>query len=101
MGPVTNLISCLILAMVIWLVLKLSRKVQVGLSAVAAKNKVNTLVTASHIGVTLVYTFILVIKNFSKSVPQGFRMLAALDFFGGLAEIFLSVMLWFILDSQK
>ena len=57
MGPVTNLISCLILAMVIWLVVKMSRQVQVGMGAVAAKNKVNTLVTASHIGVTLAYTF--------------------------------------------
>ena len=56
LGPVTNLISCLILAMVIWLVVKMSRQVQVRMSGVAAKNKVNTLVTGSHIGVTLAYT---------------------------------------------
>ena len=56
LGPVTNLISCLILAMVIWLVVKMSRQVQAGNGAVAAKNKVNTLVTASHIVVTLAYT---------------------------------------------
>ncbi len=63
----TNLISCLILAMVIWLVVKMSRQVQAGMGAVAAKNKVNTLVTASHIGVNLAYTLTQAIIIFYKS----------------------------------
>jgi hypothetical protein len=79
----------------------MSRQVQVGMGAVAAKNKVNTLVTASHIGVTIVYTLTLIIIIFAKGATQDYRMLSALTFFGGLAEIFLSVMLWFILDSHK
>ncbi len=97
----TNLISCLILAMVIWLVIKISRQVQLGMGGVAAKNKVSTLVTASHIGVTLAYTLTQAILIFRKNPIQDYRMLSAFTFFGGLADIFLSVMLWFILDSQK
>ena len=71
------------------------------MGAVAAKNKVNTLVTASHIGVTLAYTFAQAILIFNKTNTQNFRMYSAFTFFGGLAEIFLSVMLWFVLDTQK
>ncbi len=101
LGPVTNLISCLILAMVIWLVVRMSRQVQLGMGAVAANNKVNTIVTASHIGVTLAYTLTQVILIFNKNRTQYYRMNSAFYFFGGLADIFLSSMLWFILDSQK
>jgi hypothetical protein len=36
LGPLTNLISCLILTMVIILVVKMSRQVQMGASVVAA-----------------------------------------------------------------
>ncbi len=72
-----------------------------GMGAVAAKNKVNTLVTASHIGVTLAYTLTQAIIIFNKTYTQEERMFSAFTFFGGLAEIFLSIMLWFILDSQK
>ncbi len=67
LGPVTNLISCLILAMVIWLVVKMSRQVQAGMGGVASKNKVNTLVTASHISVTLAYTLTQAILSFNRS----------------------------------
>ncbi len=79
----------------------MSRQVQLGMDAVATKNKVNTLVTASHIGVTLAYSLTQVIIIFYKNVTQDYRMTSAFIFFGGLADIFLSVMLWFILDSQK
>ncbi len=71
------------------------------MGAVAAKNKVNTLVTASHIGVTLAYTLTQAILISYKSETQNLRMESAFTFFGGLADIFLSLMLWFILDSQK
>ena len=79
----------------------MSRQVQAEMGAVAAKNKVNTLVTASHIGVTLAFTLTQAILIFGKNEKQHLRMYSAFTFFGGLAEIFLSVMLWFVLDSQK
>ena len=56
LGPVTNLISCLILALVMRHIHRLSKQVKVGSDTVAAKRKVNTLVTVSHIGVTLAFT---------------------------------------------
>ena len=72
-----------------------------GASFVAAKTKINTLVTGSHIGVTLAYTITQVIQLYYKNVTQSYRMYTAFYFFGGLAEIFLSLMLWFILDIEK
>jgi hypothetical protein len=101
LGPLTNLISCLILAFVIVLVAKMSRQVQMGASIVADKTKINTLVTGSHIGVTLAFTITQVMIIFYKNPTKNFRIQSAFTFFGGLAEMFLSVMLWFILDSQK
>jgi hypothetical protein len=56
LGPITNFISCLILTMVIALVLNMTRQVQMGASIVAAKTKINTFVTGSHIGVTIAFT---------------------------------------------
>ena len=74
---------------------------QAGSDTVAAKRKVNTLVTASHIGVTLAYTVSQFIIFFYKNATQEYRMYSAFIFFGGLADLFLSLMLWFILDSEK
>ncbi len=71
------------------------------MGAVAAKNKINTFVISSHIGVTLAYTLTQAIIIFRKSKTQIYRMESAFYFFGGMADIFLSVMLWFILDSQR
>jgi hypothetical protein len=70
LGPVTNLISCLILALVIRHIYKLSKQVQAGSDTVAEKRKMNTLVTASHIGVTLAYTVSQFILIFNKNVVQ-------------------------------
>ena len=80
---------------------RLSKQVQAGSNTVAAKRKVNTLVTASHIGVTLAYTVSQFIIIFYKNLTQDNRMISAFYFFGGLADLFLSLMLWFILDSDK
>ena len=74
---------------------------QAGSDTVADKRKMNTLVTASHIGITLAYTVSQFILVFQKNLTQSFRMTSAFTFFGGLADLFLSVMLWFILDSEK
>ena len=76
---------------------------QAGSDTVAAKRKVNTLVTASHIGVTLAYTVsqFIIIFHKKETNTQFNRMYSAFYFFGGLADLFLSLMLWFILDSEK
>ena len=91
----------MILALVIRHIYRLSKQVQAGSDTVAAKRNVNTLVTASHIGVTLAYTVSQFIIIFNKNKTQVDRMISAFIFFGGLADLFLSLMLWFILDSEK
>ena len=78
-----------------------SSQVQVGTRIVAAKTEINSFITASHIAVTFAYSVTQVILIFYKSFSQDLRMYTAFYFFGGLAEIFLSIMLWFILESQK
>jgi hypothetical protein len=52
-GSIANLISCLILTLVLFLVVKLSRKVKFGKDGVVKNNKINAVVTSSHIMVTL------------------------------------------------
>lgn len=73
---------------------------QTGREIFGAKIKLNTIVTASHIVITLAYTLTQVLIIFSKNKIQYNRMFSAYLFFGGLAEIFLSIMLWFILESK-
>ena len=68
---------------------------------VSSKIKINAFVTISHIVVTLSYTASQVILIFNKSLTQNYRMISAFIFFGGLADIFLSIMLWFILYRNK
>jgi len=95
--------SCLILALVMRHIYRLSKQVQAGSDTVAAKRKVNTLVTASHIGVTLAFSvsqFIIIFNNNDNNAQED-RMFSAFTFFGGLADLFLSLMLWFILESEK
>jgi hypothetical protein len=72
-----------------------------GAAIVGEKAKINTLVTGSHIGVTLACTMAQVMIIFSKNSIQFVRMYSAFDFFEGVADIFLSVMLWFILDNEE
>ena len=56
LAPVTNVLSCFILVLVLILIWKLSKKVRVGKSSVATKNRIDLLVTVSHIVITLAYT---------------------------------------------
>jgi hypothetical protein len=87
--------------MVLVLVLKLSRKVKVGKHGVSEKNKINAFVTTSHILVTLAFSISQGIVYLGLTVVEETRMNSAFTFFGGLADMFLSIMLWFILDSKK
>lgn len=56
LGPLTNFSACFILAMVVLMVLKMSKQVKVGGQTILARNKVSVLITMSHVGVTLTYT---------------------------------------------
>ena len=77
---------------------KLSK--QAGSKNFSAKSKVNVLAICSHILITLAYTVSQFIIIFWKNETQYKRMDSAFYFFGALADVFLSVMLWFILDTE-
>jgi hypothetical protein len=51
--------------------------------------------------VTLAFTITQSLTIHFKNETQDERMNAAFYFFGGLADVFLSVMLWFIFDAEK
>ena len=70
--------------------------------SVFAKRNINMLVTVSHIVVILAATVSQFVIFFSAHKPtREYRMDLTFTFFGGMADLFLSVMLWFILDSDK
>jgi hypothetical protein len=101
LGLISNLISCLILALVMRLLHKRTSSVELGRGEASEKSKINSFVTASHIGVTLAFsvTQILLLSKANKTRVN--RMSTAFYFCGGAADLFLSLMLWFILDNQK
>lgn len=63
----TNLISCSILILVMRLIYKLNKRAVVDREFVKAKNKINAIMTASHVGVTLDFTISQNMLLFSKS----------------------------------
>ena len=65
------------------------------------KTKLNLLVTVSHICLALAFTITQTLIIFRTNVTQTTRMLTAFYFFGGAADLFLSLMLWFILNDDK
>ena len=101
LGPTTNIVSCLILSLVISHIYRISRQVEVGRDTITANNKVDVFVICSHIGITVAYTVSQFVTLFYKNMDQNYRMQTAFLFFGGMADIFLSVMLWFILDADQ
>ena len=71
-----------------------------GKNAVSTKRQINMKVTLGHIFITLAYGVTLIMLFYNKSYNQNYRMDSAFYFFGGLLDIFLSVVLWFILGSE-
>ena len=74
---------------------------KVGKQSVAQNNKINAVVTSSHILVTLAFVATQIEINFETSFTQDYRMNSAYYFFAGVADMFLTIMLWQILDTQK
>ena len=66
-----------------------------------AKSKVNTVVTATHICVAFAFAISQIMFIFTRSGTRGFRILTTFYLIGGLADLILSLMLWFILDNHK
>ena len=98
---ISNFLACIILVLVVRLLTRMTKSIEVGKDKIDRKNKINSLVTATHILVTLAYSITLTIPIFEKQGIQTHRMQTAQYFFGGVADLFLSVMVWFILDNSK
>ena len=102
---ITNLFSCFILGMVIRNVHIKATMVQPSMELdteeVDEENKINKVVFVSHIGVTLAFSITQTTAIFTKTYLQNTRIDSAFYFFGGLADIFLSIMLWFVLRENK
>jgi hypothetical protein len=75
--------------------------VQQGRDSVNAKNKVNKIVTVSHIGVTLAFSITQTLPFFFKNSTSLARIDSAFFLFGGMADLFLSIMMWYIFDDKK
>lgn len=101
LGTLAIVLSCVIITLVLCLIFKISRQVRVGKTAISNKRQVNVLVTLSHILITLAYGVPLAMLFFKATFKQEFRMDSAFYFFGGLLDIFLSVILWFIIGNDK
>ena len=74
---------------------------QQGRDSVNAKNKVNKIVTVSHIGVTLAFSITQTLPFFFKNSTSLARIDSAFFLFGGVADLFLSIMMWYIFDDKK
>jgi len=96
-----NLISCTILVLVVRMLSRLTLTVENKRDSFNTKRRISKLVTASHILIVTMYSAAQFTLLFAKNSTQTFRMNSALYVFGGAADLFLSVMLWFILDDNK
>ena len=63
--------------------------------------RTNKVVTASHICVVIGFSVIQALSLFNGTHIDPWRRQSAFFFFGGLADLFLSVMIWFILDDES
>jgi hypothetical protein len=98
---ISNLLSCIILGLVVRLLNKLTEEVRVNRDSAVKRRRLSKFVTASHISITLMYSFMQFVSLFARNLTQTFRMESALYIFGGVADLFLSLMLWSILDETK
>lgn len=101
LGLICNIISCTILALVMRLLHQRTKSARLSTDQANSKNSVNKFVTSCHIGVTLAFSITQTLPLFKNSATQVYRMLTAFFFFGGASDLFLSLMLWFILDDYK
>ncbi len=91
----TNCVACIVMALVIQFVFKLTRSAATGYTSIKtlgikAQTKINTLVTVAHVAVILAYTG-LSIMHFNGPPEEGvganlvlkFRVITAWTMFGG------------------
>ena len=90
------------MALVLRLVKNVSSKVTHRASGVQTQLKTNQFVTISHILLIAIYSILSVFQfNYiSYSNVAYFRVEIAWTFFGGLADLFIACMIWFVFDEK-
>ena len=98
-----NLFSCVVIALVLRLLHKISQKVVLKTQNVDNQISLNKLVTISHITLIFGYSIVstLCLNGKFLSAEARLRTATAFGVFGGVANVFLAVMLWFIIDDEK
>ena len=100
-----NLISCIILCFILRLFHKITRQVSFGQTEANKKHKLNQSLTIAHIGLILGYSVIcLFIFNIpppagQQGVISTLNFTAAWFFVGGVCDLLLTCLIWFILDD--
>lgn len=90
------------MGMCIRLVRKKTKKVVDGSAKLTKDKKFNVLVTSSHITIILAFTVAqLTATIFGKTYLLKVRINSAYYFLGGVADLFLTIMMWFIFDENK
>jgi len=108
-STITNLVSCVILALVIRFVRRItSQPIQYAVSLqseeLQAKVGLNTAVTATHIVIITAYTAVLFVGDNFESVfsPDTiFRLRTCLIILSVVLDIFIAYMMWFMMDEDS
>ncbi len=98
-----NLSSCVIMGLVLRHLKNMVKSVSYGREVVKSKLLISKTVTTSHICLILGFTItsILCFNVSPNSSSEIYRNLTAWNFFGGVSDLFLTCMLWFILDNKS
>ena len=93
------------MALVLRLVKNVSSKVTHRASGMQTQLKTNHFVTISHILLIVIYSILSIFffnfnfNSYHSSVPLS-RICTAWTFFGGLADLFITCMIWFVFDDK-
>ena len=99
-----NFISCIILGLVLMLFRKITKSVQYGRDQISQKLKFNKSVTIGHISLILALTISsLLIYNFNNYLLSKtyLRIRTSWTLIGGLCDLCLTCMTWFIFDKDR
>ena len=101
----SNLLACIILILVIRMLYKMTTKVGFGQPAVNQQRQLSFSVTLIHIalifGFTVVSILQFIVPSEEKRKVEDERIYSFLTLFGGLSDIFISLMLWFATDEHQ
>ena len=99
---VCNVISSLTMSLVLRLV-RTQNKVTYGADQLKNRLKTNKIVTSSHVGLIFVYTVLSIFYfNLETKISKESynRIVVAWIFFGGLADLFITCMLWLVMSDE-